>query len=136
MGVSAVEVADGRVLDVWVEGETTGEVVVWHHGTPGSGLQYPPFVEEARLRGLRLVTYSRPGYGDSSRLEGRSVGDCAADVARILDALDVGRFFTGGGSGGGPHALACAALLPDRVYDALRERRDVSGAPPVRSDET
>lgn len=119
MGPRAVEVGDGRVLDVWVEGDAAGDVVMWHHGTPGSGLQYPPFVEEARRRGLRLVTYSRPGYGDSSRQDGRSVGDCAADVARILDALDVERFFTGGGSGGGPHALACAALLPDRVASGV-----------------
>jgi pimeloyl-ACP methyl ester carboxylesterase len=119
VGARAVEVPDGRVLDVWVEGEPAGDVVVWHYGTPSSGLPYPPFVEEARRRGLRLVTYSRPGYGDSSRHEGRSVGDCAADVGRILDALGVERFFTGGGSGGGPHALACAALVPDRVLAAV-----------------
>lgn len=119
MGVSAVDVGGGRVLDVWVEGDPTGDVVVWHHGTPGSGLPYPPFVEEARRRGLRLVTYSRPAYGDSTRHVGRSVGDCAADVARILDALGVDRFFTGGGSGGGPHALACASLVPNRVLAAV-----------------
>jgi len=119
VGVSAVDVGGGRVLDVWVEGDPTGDVVVWHHGTPGSGLPYPPFVEEARRRGLRLVTYSRPAYGDSTRHVGRSVGDCAADVARILDALGVDRFFTGGGSGGGPHALACASLVPNRVLAAV-----------------
>ncbi len=119
MGARAVQVADGRVVDVWVEGDTAGDVVVWHHGTPSSGLPYLPFVEEARRRGLRLVTYSRPGYGDSSRHEGRSVGDCAADVARVLDSLGVDRFFTGGGSGGGPHALACAAMVPERVLAAV-----------------
>ncbi len=117
MSRTTVELADHRVLEVWVEGAPDGEVVIWHHGTPSSGLIYPPFAEEARRRGLRLVSYSRPGYGDSSRHEGRSVGDCAADVARIADSLGADRFYTGGGSGGGPHALACAALL-DRVLAA------------------
>jgi pimeloyl-ACP methyl ester carboxylesterase len=62
-----------------------------------------------------VVTYDRPGYGRSSRHHGRTVADCAADVAAIADALGVERFAVRGGSGGGPHALAVAALLGDRV---------------------
>jgi pimeloyl-ACP methyl ester carboxylesterase len=76
---------------------------------------FPPLVEIGADRGLRHVVYSRPGYGASDRSAGRSVADCASDVAAIADALGIERFFTAGGSGGGPHALACAALLPERV---------------------
>ena len=113
-----VDTPDGRVLQVWIEGPEGGDVVISHHGTPSSGLPYPPSVAQAAERGLRHVTYSRPGYGESTRQQGRSVADCAADAATIADALGVEWFFTLGGSGGGPHALACAGLLSDRVLAA------------------
>jgi len=92
--------------------------LVVHHGTPGAGVPYEPFVQAAAQRGLRYVAYSRPGYADTPRREGRSVGDCAADVAALLDELGADRCYTAGWSGGGPHALACAALLGDRVIKA------------------
>jgi pimeloyl-ACP methyl ester carboxylesterase len=106
---------DGRSLDVRVSGAPGGVPLVAHHGTPSSGRSYPPYAEAAAARGMRLVTYSRPGYAGSTRDPGRSVGDCAADTAAIVDHLGADRFYTTGQSGGGPHALACAALLPDRV---------------------
>src|SRR5262249_34948615 len=65
----------------------------------------------AHARRLRLVTASRPGYGDSSRQPGRSVADVASDIAAVLAAIGAGRCLVIGGSGGGPHALACAARL-------------------------
>jgi pimeloyl-ACP methyl ester carboxylesterase len=89
--------------------------LITHHGTPGAGIPYAPFVQAAEERGLRYVAYSRPGYGDAERREGRSVADCAADVAALLDELGAERCYSLGWSGGGPHALACAALLGDRV---------------------
>ncbi len=101
---------DGRSLEVHEEGAPAGLPVVVHHGTPMSGLQYPPHVELAREQSLRLLGYDRPGYGGSSRAPGRIVADCAADVAAIADALGLERYVTWGISGGGPHALACAAL--------------------------
>jgi pimeloyl-ACP methyl ester carboxylesterase len=110
-----VDAPGGRVLQVWVEGPDGGDLVIAHHGTPSSGLPFAPSVRQAAGRGLRHVTYSRPGYGDSTRDEGRSVADCAGDVAAIADALGADTFSTYGGSGGGPHALACGRLLPDRV---------------------
>jgi len=115
MSQTSVDLLDGRVLQVWVEGPDDGPVVLSHHGTPSSGLPYARSVEEAAKRGLRHVSYSRPGYGESTRHEGRSVADCAADCAAVADALGVDTFYTVGGSGGGPHTLACGALLPDRV---------------------
>jgi pimeloyl-ACP methyl ester carboxylesterase len=115
----AVTAADGRALQAIVAGADAGELVVLHHGTPGSAREiYPPHAAAASARGLRLALYARPGYGDSERAEGRSVTDCAADAAAVADALGAERFFTVGGSGGGPHALACAALLPEHVTGA------------------
>ncbi len=110
---------DGRALDVYVEGPADGTPLVFHHGTPSAGVPFEPFVDIAAERGIRWVSYSRPGYGASSRHEGRSVADCAADVAAILDHMGADRFYTGGASGGGPHTLACAALLPERVLGCV-----------------
>lgn len=106
---------DGRVLDVIVSGPDSGLPFVFHHGTPMASLQFAPFVDAATARGLMTITYSRPGYGTSTRHEGRSIADAAHDTEAILDTLRQQRFLSAGWSGGGPHALACAALLPDRV---------------------
>ena len=111
----SLDVGGDRSLDVRVAGPEDGVPLVAHHGTPSTGRPFGPYVEAAAARGLRLVTYSRPGYAGSTRSEGRSVADCAADTARVVDALGAERFYTTGQSGGGPHALACAALLPERV---------------------
>ncbi len=110
-----IDLEDGRSLEVAVAGHADGDVVVLHHGTPGSGRPLRSFVDAAAVRGIRLISYSRPGYAGSSRSEGRTIADCVADVVEIVDHLGVGRFATMGWSGGGPHTLACAALLPDRV---------------------
>ena len=109
---------DGRRLAVEVAGPEGGDVIVFHTGTPVAGTLFGPMLVAGAERGLRHVSYSRPGYADSDRQPGRSVADCARDVAAIADALDIERFYTTGNSGGGPHALACAALLPDRVHSA------------------
>ena len=111
----SIVVDDGRSLAVRVAGPPDGVVLVAHHGTPSSGRPFRPYVEAAAERGVRMVTYTRPGYAGSTRDAGRSVASCAADTARIADELGADRFYTTGQSGGGPHALACAALLPDRV---------------------
>lgn len=113
-----VRTPDGRRLAVEVAGPQDGDVVVFHTGTPSAGSLFAPLLEAGAERGLRHVSYSRPGYGDSDRQPGRTIADCAHDVAAIADALGVERFYTTGHSGGGPHALACAALLPDRVNSA------------------
>ncbi len=88
------------------------------HGTPGSRLGPRPRGIVLHRRGIRLISYDRPGYGGSDRYTGRSVADAANDVATIADALGIGRFGVVGRSGGGPHALACAAVLRDRVERA------------------
>jgi pimeloyl-ACP methyl ester carboxylesterase len=111
----SVGLADGRSLQASVSGPDQATPLVFHHGTPSDRTQSRPFAEAAAVRGLRLVSYSRPGYGGSSRQPGRTIADCAADTLAIVEQLGAGRFYTAGWSGGGPHALACAALLPDRV---------------------
>jgi pimeloyl-ACP methyl ester carboxylesterase len=112
------ETPDGRTLDVWADGPQDAVPLLFHNGTPSSGQLYAPFVEAASHRGLRMVSFSRAGYGNSTRHPGRSVADVAPDAATVLDALGAQRFYTLGWSGGGPHALACAAMLPDRIVRA------------------
>jgi pimeloyl-ACP methyl ester carboxylesterase len=117
-------------LDVEIGGPVEGEAVLMHSGTPGAGRLFALWVDAGAERGLRHVAYSRPGYGDSARHAGRSVADCAADVAAVADALGLERFFTVGASGGGPHALACAALLPERVLSAAT----IGGVAPAEAE--
>jgi pimeloyl-ACP methyl ester carboxylesterase len=113
-----IDLPDGRALAVVEAGDPAGAPVVVHHGTPGSGDMYRLTVEDAQSRGIRLIGYDRAGYGDSDRRAGRSVADVAADISALTEALGIDRFATWGASGGGPHALACAALLGDRVAAA------------------
>ena len=113
-----VTAPDGRTLEVAEVGAQAGLVLVAHHGTPGAGRLYRSEIESAERRGLRVIAYSRPGYGGSTPHRGRSVSDAAGDVAAILDHLGVERFAAYGWSGGGPHVLACAALMVGRCAAA------------------
>ncbi len=113
-----VRTSDGRALRVHEAGDPGGLPVIVHHGTPMSGRLFAPNVRDAEERGIRLIGYDRPGYGGSTTQEGRSVADAAEDVREIADALDLDRIAVWGISGGGPHALACGALLPGRVVAA------------------
>jgi pimeloyl-ACP methyl ester carboxylesterase len=92
-----------------------GRVVVVQVGSPNAGLLYDGWIEDADARGLTLIAYDRPGYGGSSRQPGRTVADCAADVRTLSEAIGFERCAVWGFSGGGPHALACGALLDDQV---------------------
>ncbi|MBM9458532.1 alpha/beta fold hydrolase [Nocardioides sp. zg-536] len=115
----ALDLPDGRVLDVRVSGPADGVPLLWHHGTPGCSLQTRAMAAATAERGLRLVTYSRAGAVGSTRRPGRLVADVADDMAAVADHLGVEEFLTGGASGGGPHALATGAGLPDRVLAVL-----------------
>lgn len=110
-----VQGPDGRALGVAEWGDASGRPVFSLHGTPGSRLRPPPNADAVAAAGIRVLTYDRPGYGASDRHRGRSVVDCVADVVAIADSLGLGQFHVLGGSGGGPHALAVGARLPDRV---------------------
>ncbi|MEV8535010.1 alpha/beta hydrolase [Streptomyces sp. NPDC051211] len=110
-----VAAADGRRLVAEVWGEPGGFPVLLHHGTPGSRLGAALRDITDRYPAFRFFAYDRPGYGDSQRAPERRVAGAAADAAAVADALGVDAFAVVGRSGGGPHALACAALLPARV---------------------
>jgi len=126
LAVESVQTRDGRTLEVSVTGPDDAPALIAHTGTPDDGSLHRETLEQGGRRSLRQVSYARPGYAGSDRDEGRSVADCAADVEAIADALGIERFHTVGWSGGGPHVLACAALLPDRVIAAAT----VAGAAP------
>ena len=104
-----VTLRDGRTLHVYDDGDPDGNVIVTHHGTPGSGLSYPPDLEVARERGLRVIAYDRAGYGYSTPNPGRSVVDVVADIDDVVASLGIERYASIGGSGGCPHSFACGA---------------------------
>jgi pimeloyl-ACP methyl ester carboxylesterase len=113
-----VPTPDGRMLAVEDSGDPAGRPVLVHVGTPLSRHLYGPHVADATQRGLRLISYDRPGYGGSTPHPGLTVADCAADVRAICEAFGIDRLVMYGSSGGGPYVLACAALLPDLVAAA------------------
>ncbi|MFI5893441.1 alpha/beta fold hydrolase [Actinoplanes sp. NPDC051513] len=106
---------DGRVLRYCLYGPDDGFPVIWHGGSPSSRWKWPHLIEAMERSKLRHLVYDPPGYGGSTRLPGRTVADAADDARVLADAHGWQRFGVFGGSGGGPHALACAALLADRV---------------------
>ena len=114
-----LQLSDARTLHVYDTGPGTGLPVFWHHGTPNTGAPPEPLFPAAAERGIRWISHDRPGYGRSTPRPGRDVASAAADVAAVADALGLGTFAVMGHSGGGPHALACAALLPGRVLAAV-----------------
>jgi pimeloyl-ACP methyl ester carboxylesterase len=135
-----IRLPDGRTLHVYdtradriasSSGAPNSAVALfWLHGSPNIGSPPEPLFAAAEANGLHWVSYDRPGYGGSGPHDGRTVASAAADVAAIADALGIGRFAVLGHSGGGPHALACAALLPERVIAAV----SVSAPAPFDAD--
>ena len=117
--MTIIDLSDGRSLDLDVSGPQDGIPLVFHHGTPGSVRQFRAIQRAAHERGLRLVTFSRPGYGASTRQPGRRVVDAVADVAAVFAHLGTPRCLVAGRSGGGPHALATGARLPEQVAGIL-----------------
>jgi pimeloyl-ACP methyl ester carboxylesterase len=115
-----LKLGDGRDLEYHVSGPPTAkDLLVFHVGSPAAAVGYPGLTAAAARLGMRTVCYSRQGYAGSTRNPGRRVGDEAAITAALADHLGHGQFFTMGWSGGGPAALACAALLPRRVRACL-----------------
>lgn len=118
MNEVTVRLPSGRALLVLEEGDLQGHPVFALHGTPGSRLLYPPLIQDAASKGIRLISYDRPGYGGSTPHPGRNVADAARDVEAIADHLGLDRFGVWGHSGGGAPSLACAAVLGRRVVGA------------------
>lgn len=106
---------DGRELCVEIAGDPSGHPILIHNGTPNSRHMYRRWIEDAERRGVKLLSYDRPGYGGSTPQPGHSVADGAADVLAIAQAMQADRLAVWGVSGGGPYALACGALLPGLV---------------------
>lgn len=113
-----ITLTDGRTLDVHdsTNGVHAPLTVVWHHGSPQTGAALEPHLRAAALRGIRWISYARPSYGGSSAQPGRTVTNAAADVEQLMNAMGIEQIAVMGASGGGPHALACAAILGNRVW--------------------
>lgn len=120
---------DGRTLHVYDAGGA-GVPVLWHHGTPNVGTPPEPLLDLARDLGLRWIGFDRPGYGGSPRREGRTVAAVADDSVALADALSLDTLAIVGYSGGGPHALASAARLGERVRGVVV----LAGLAPIDAD--
>lgn len=127
--VSSLELSDGRRLVLRVTGPESGTPLLFHHGTPGAATRNRAMEQAIHARGLRFVTFSRPGYGGSSRRPERRVVDVVDDSRAVLDALGATRCLVAGWSGGGPHALACAARLPQAAAVLV-----IAGVAPYRAE--
>lgn len=128
-----VRTSDGRTLHAYdtVARDAENELaVVWHHGTPNIGLPPAPLFSTADRLGIRWISYDRPGYGGSTYHPGRDVASAAADVTSIADALDLDRFAVMGHSGGSAHAVACGAMLGERVAGVV----SMAGIAPYEAD--
>jgi pimeloyl-ACP methyl ester carboxylesterase len=121
---------DGRVIHVYDDGDPAGQLLIYHHGTPLSGLLPSLWAQVAQAEGVRLVSFDRAGYGGSDRHPGRRIADVVADTEAVADALGAKRFLVFGQSGGGPYALGCATLVPTRVIAAV----SMSGPAPFDAD--
>ena len=127
---SLVHTSDGRVLEVTTQGDPSGRTVFFHHGSPGTSNPSSHFDHVTSDVNLYVVSLSRPGYGASSRLKGRSVASVVADVTTVLDELGREEYVAVGWSGGGPHALACAGLDQPRCRAAW----SLAGVVPIDVD--
>ena len=127
MSVERLTLEDGRVLEYAIKGEPSWPLLVLYLGSPSAVTEFPHVSEAAARRNVRTVVCSRPGYGASSRHPGRGVADAAADMRQLADHLNAATFMVAGWSGGGPYALACAALLGPRVRACMT----LAGVAPV-----
>jgi pimeloyl-ACP methyl ester carboxylesterase len=128
-----LEIGAGRVLHAYDRppaGTPARLTVMWHHGTPNIGTPPAPLFAAADRLGIRWISYDRPGYGGSSARPGRDVASAAPDARSVAEALGVDRFAVMGHSGGSVHALACAAMLGNRVTGAV----GVSSLAPYEAD--
>ena len=130
MNETDLELSDGRTLHVYDTGSDGQLALFWHHGTPNIGAPPEPLFTAASRLGIRWVSYDRPGYGGSTPCADRNIASAATYVSSIADALGIDRFAVMGHSGGGPHALACGALLPERVLGVV----SVSGLAPFGAE--
>jgi len=134
----AVTLSSGRTVMTSQYGDPQGSPVIFHSGSPSTRFKRPEFDRAARDAGALLLVPDRPGYGRSTQQPGRTVADAARDVAELVHHHGWQQFAVAGGSGGGPHALACAALLHDRVTRCAVAAGicppDITGAEPADDD--
>ncbi len=118
-GEQTFRLPDGRRLGYAEFGDPNGFRLFIFHGTPGSRLSRTKDDPIAQVPGLRVITTDRPGYGLSDPQPNRTLLDWPDDVAALADHLGLRQFAVAGGSGGGPHAAACAYKLANRVSVAI-----------------
>jgi len=114
-----ITLSDGRRLGFRTIGDREAYPLLFFHGTPGTRFALSADDAIARIPGVRLILPERPGYGISDPQPDRTLLDYPDDIEQLVDHLGIDSCAVGGGSGGGPHALACAYALAPRVTTAL-----------------
>lgn len=127
--IHVIKTSDGRDLEFLLEGPSNGFPLIYHSGTPSATVPFPLLSAAAGARGLRLVGHSRPGYGESSARPDSTVAATVDDVTTILEHLGADKFLALGWSGGGPRALACAAM-----HDRCQAAATIAGVAPFDAD--
>src|SRR5512136_1886359 len=112
---NSIQLPDGRKLSYAEYGDPQGIPVFFFHGFPGSRYDGEYSGQVAAEMGIRLIAPDRPGMGYSDFQPNRLLLDWPADVCRLADSLGLDKFGVLGYSGGGPHALACAHRIPERL---------------------
>ena len=113
--INTIKLRDGRVLGYTEYGDPAGKPVFHFNGSGGSRLEHPVDKTILTELGIRYISTDRPGHGISTPQPGRELLDWPDDMSSLADHLGIDKFFVLGWSAGGPHALACAYKLPDRV---------------------
>jgi pimeloyl-ACP methyl ester carboxylesterase len=113
--MNVLKLADGRDLAYDEYGDPNGAPVIFNHGLSDSRLIRNPDESLTRSLGVRVIAADQPGVGGSSPQKKRRMVDWGGDMEALADALGLSRFAVAGHSGGGPHTLAIAFRMPERV---------------------
>jgi pimeloyl-ACP methyl ester carboxylesterase len=104
--MAEIKISNNKIIEILDNEVQSDKAIIFHHGTPGDASFWQPWLDTAATFGMRAISYSRAGYGRSSRNLGRTVFSNNTDISEILDSLKISCFISIGWSGGGPHALA------------------------------
>lgn len=91
----------GRKLDYLVSGAPDGFPLIYLHGTPGAYPSSTSLNQACKTNNLKLISFSRSGYGGSTRQKGRKNVDVVDEVKALLQHLGHDKCAAIGWSGGG-----------------------------------
>lgn len=112
---NTIKLNDGRTLGYATLGDPNGRELLYLHGGMSSRLDINFADKMLHDLNVKVIAPDRPGIGISDRQIGRTFSDWASDTRELLNALNLKNLPVLGWSLGGPYALACGALLSDKI---------------------